>query len=769
MLWLLSPSAVAQSAESEAPLTTIPVASSEPPAEAPLQRDRDAPVLLEEVIVTARKREERLQDVPVSVAAFSAEQLDARGIVSVRDLGTSVPGLQFTDLAGYNLIYLRGVGTDAFVPSADPSVATYLDGVYFPSGHSVVQSFGALERIEVLKGPQGTLFGRNSTGGAISIVTKTPDQQQENSLQASYGRFNDSKTRLYTTIPLTDELSTSVSVFYNRADNYYRIDNGRDTQLPTEIGKGARLRAAFTPTDDFSLVLTGMLMQQSGTSSTTSVNTQPSAILGASIPAETREYVVTADSEPSLRTTTAAYYGNATWQLPLLDIKLLGSHYYVNADDYVYDFDGSSQGIATYGADSEYQTIDTGELQFSSNAGTPGASWLKWVGGVYYLRSEGGYDPGYLTLTNIGLPVIGNLVDRLPAPLQNLLGGVPSLESLRFNFTGLIGAESWSGYTQATASVTDWFDITLGGRYQTEKRTLIRSDVGLNNLGGGLSTIVSFAPRSARVDNFSPKVSLDFRPADDLLLYASFQQGFKSATYNIINIYTPPDYIEPEKVESLEAGIKSDWFDRRLRINGAVFQNNIRNLQTGFVSFTTGGAINFENAGRARIRGAEVDITTAPLRESNPGLVLTAGGSWLKAIYTDYQNGSGYDEQTGLAFTNGDFTGNRIVRTPKFSGSAGISQTLDVGDGELELAGNYYYNSGYFYLAQNSPVSFEGHYDLISARLSYLYRPWQLKLTLFGDNLGDTRYNLAQFHTDFGREDTLAPPITYGLRLNWDF
>ena len=109
------------------------------------------------------------------------------------------------------------------------------------------------------------------------------------------------------------------------------------------------------------------------------------------------------------------------------------------------------------------------------------------------------------------------------------------------------------------------------------------------------------------------------------------------------------------------------------------------------------------------------------------------------------------------------------MRTPKFSGSAGISQTLDVGDGELELAGNYYYNSGYFYLAQNSPVSFEGHYDLISARLSYLYRPWQLKLTLFGDNLGDTRYNLAQFHTDFGREDTLAPPITYGLRLNWDF
>jgi iron complex outermembrane recepter protein len=108
---------------------------------------------IETIIVTAQKREQSLQDVPIAISAFSEEQLDARGIVSVKDLGTAVPGLQFSDLAGYNLIYLRGVGTDAFVPSADPSVATYLDGVYFPSGHNMVQSFGALERIEVLRGP----------------------------------------------------------------------------------------------------------------------------------------------------------------------------------------------------------------------------------------------------------------------------------------------------------------------------------------------------------------------------------------------------------------------------------------------------------------------------------------------------------------------------------------------------------------------------------------------------------------------------------------
>jgi iron complex outermembrane receptor protein len=779
LLPLLSTPAWAQTDAATSPaddassLATVPVAQAAPADATPQRNDDNGSVMMQEVIVTARKREEPLQDVPVSISAFTADQLDARGIVNIRDLGTSVPGLQFTDLAGYNLIYLRGVGTDAFIPSADPSVATYLDGVYFPSAHSIAQSFGAVERIEVLKGPQGTLFGRNSTGGAVSIITKTPGPDAETSIQTSYGRFDDSKTRVYTNIPITETLAASVSGFYNRADNYYKLDNGTDDHLPSEIGKGARLKIGFKPTDNFSIMLAGMVMQQSGTSTTESVNTHPSQILGATIPAETRNYVVTADSEPSLRTRTSAYYGTAIWQLPWLDVKLLGSHYYVNADNYVYDFDGSSEPIATYGANSDFQRITTGELQFTSNAGSPGASWLKWVGGIYYLNSRGGYDPGYLTLTNVGLPtgsLLSGIVDTLPdGAVKNLLDKIPALDALRFNFTGLIGAESWSGYTQATASITDWFDVTLGGRYQTEKRTLIRSDVGLDNLGGGLTTLISFAPRDSTVDNFSPKVSLDFRPMDGLLLYTSYQQGFKSATYNIINIYTPPDYVKPEKVTSYEVGVKSDWFDKRLRVNGAVFQNNIKNLQTGFVSFTTGGAINFENAGSARIRGAETDIIIAPFHEWDPGFAVTLGGSWLHAIYTDYTGGSGYSETTGIAFTNGDFTGNRIVRTPKFSGSAGISQNLPVPGGQLEVAGSYYYNSGYYYLAQNSPVSYEGHYSVIGAHISYLYARWGLKVTLFGDNLGNERYDIAQFHTDFGREDTLAPPVTYGVRLNLDF
>ncbi len=749
-------------------------------AEAPAAA-RPAPVTaIENIIVTAQKREQSLQEVPIAISAFTDFQLDARGIVSVKDLGYAVPGLQFTDLAGYNLIYLRGVGTDAFIPSADPSVATYLDGVYFPSAHNMVQSFGALERIEVLRGPQGTLFGRNSTGGAISMFTRTPSQTPEVSAQVSYARFDDLKTRAHVSLPLSDSIAVSFSGFYNREDNYYTLVDNGDKQLPQEVGQGGRLRIAFTPTDDFRVVLTGLLARYSGTSTTTSVNTHPSN-LGRLlfIPAEEREYVVTADSTPSLTTDTQAWYGEAVWSLPWLDLRLLGSHYYVDAYDYVYDYDGSRRPVATYGADKDYQQVETAELQFTSNDGTPGASWLQWVAGFYYLKSEGGYEPGYLSLLGrvVNLEPVFN---ALPDPLRNLLNGLPIPTQLRFNFTGLIGAESTSGYAQATVNVTDWLNLTAGGRYQEETRSLIRSDVAIQGIDRSL---ISFAPRESTVTNFSPRVAIDIKPTDELMLYASFSQGFKSATYNIINIYLPPDYVEPEEVTSYEVGIKSDWFDRSLRLNIAAFESEIKNLQTGFVSLTTGGAINFENAGEARIRGIEFDATVLPLPNWNPGLLLTFGGSWLDAIYTDYRNGSGYDENTGLSFKSNcgddpanptgprcrDFTGNRVVRTPKFSGSATLSQTIDVRSGSFEIAADYYYNSGYYYLAQNSANSFEDSHRIVNARISYLHAPWNLRLTVFGENLIDERYHLAQFHTDFGRADTLAPPVTFGVRLNWEF
>ena len=761
-------------------LATIPVDASSSEQAPDQAQDAPSSRLISEIVVTAQKREENLQDVPISITAFSADQLDARGVTGIKDLGPATPSLQFTDFVGYTLVYLRGIGTDTFIPSAEPSVATYLDGIYFPAAHSLGQSFGALERIEVLKGPQGTLFGRNSTGGAISIITKNPEKEFSTEIQTSYGRFNDLQTRVHTNIPVIDGLAFSLSGFYNKKDSYYRQDNpGLPDELPEDVGRGARLKLGIYPSDDVEVVLTALKTRQQTSTAAIGVNTQPTLLLGGpAFPAETRDYVTSNDNQPSVATDIDAYYGQATWNGPGFDVKLLGSDFYIKTFDYKVDFDGTALPLVTSQSPDEYQDLLSGELQILSNADSWGADWLKWIGGLYYFEAEGGYNPVHLTVANSLIDFPGaellnvNVIDRLPEQLRTrllqVLGPLPLPAQLGLELAGAVSTESYSAYAQATVTLTDWFDITLGGRYQSEERALIRSDVRLDNLAGEDTLLFGFAPRSDTSKNFSPRVSLDFRFIDDVLLYASYSQGFKSATYNIVNLYVPPDYIKPEEVTAYELGIKADFLGGALRINSAIFQNEIKELQASFVSLLAGGAVQFENAGEARIRGVELDATWLVMPELNPGLVLTAGGSYLDAVYTDFDDASGFNETTGVFSDGNDYTGNQIPRVPEYTYTVGVSQTMSVPGGPLEIASDYAYNDGFFFLSQNGN-SRESSYALLGARVSYLYEPWQLRLTIFGNNLTDEVYRVSQFFTDFGRLDSQAPPRTYGLRFNWAF
>jgi iron complex outermembrane receptor protein len=283
-----------------------------------------------------------------------------------------------------------------------------------------------------------------------------------------------------------------------------------------------------------------------------------------------------------------------------------------------------------------------------------------------------------------------------------------------------------------------------------------------------------FGSRKADSSNFSPKAVLDFKLSDDELLYASYSKGFKSGTYNIIAIYTPTQYIEPEETTAYELGFKSSLLDGALRFNAAIFQNQIDKLQVQTISLTSGGAVRFETAGSARIRGADFDATWEVLPETIPGLVVTAGGALLDGKYTDYQRGSGYDETSGVffdgtVFPTRNYTGNDLVRTPKFSGNAGLSYSFALGSGSVEIAGDTYYNAGFYYSAQNTPVTREQSYQLYNARISYLYEPWNLRVTAFGKNLTDAKYHYVVQELDFATAKLLAPPAFYGLRLNWDF
>jgi iron complex outermembrane receptor protein len=343
--------------------------------------------------------------------------------------------------------------------------------------------------------------------------------------------------------------------------------------------------------------------------------------------------------------------------------------------------------------------------------------------------------------------------------------------------TAWVNTVAYAAFAQGTLNLTDRLGLTIGGRYQDEERGLRNAKTALLNADSSDTPLLKFRNRDQNTTQFSPKVTLDYHFADDSLVFASFQKGFKSGTFNIVSIYTTPTEVEPEKLTNYEIGIKGVAGNGSFRYSAGVFQNDIDNLQVLIISLTSGGAVTIENAGEARIRGVDFDLLWQPLPEALPGLVLTGAGAYLDGEYLKYDNGSGFDPATGLYFGTGsllllpgrDFAGNKTVRTPEYTFNFGPTFTFDVPGGNVELGGSVYYNSGYYFSAQNKDGVDQPKYYLYNARISYLHEASGLRLSVFGKNLADKFYWYNKFETDFNTIGTAAPPRTFGVRLDYQF
>lgn len=731
---------------------------------------------LQSVVVTAQKRDEHMQDVPISMQAFSGTELEAKGISSTTQLSQIVPGLQGAAIAGFPIIFIRGLGTDNFIPSADPSIALYVDGIYTPYGLDTVSSLAGLRSVEVLKGPQGTLFGRNADGGAISLVTSDPTTVFRSSFEGELTNLRGRSAKVAAAGPVTDWLSAGFSGVYTREDSPYSDPNFR--VQPNEL-KAARVKLRFQPLDSLSLTLTGYRSVQSGVHSLIANNVAPSPLgrlLG--ITAQPDEYHSLTDYPASSQATQDLAYTIAKWELPWLDVHLLGSYQHLRTEHSSIDFDGSPQPLTALSTSNIFSYLQTGELQLLSNEGSWDAEHLTWVGGVYYLQGRGGIDPGQLRLlpgavsgllNQPGLPLLG----QVGADLQRLLDALGAANSplgdggLTFQFSGVLGTRSLSAYTQATYRFTDWLDLTLGGRAQREDRFMTKSESEFLGLigSGTLLPPEHFPLQEASARSFEPRAVLGVHPSATSLLYASYAVGQKSGTYNIINLLTPSGYVQPERVIAYELGAKTEFLDRRVRMNLALFDSHIHDLQSGFVSLLSAGAISFVTVPRARSRGGEFEGKWLPLSERNP-LVLSLSAAYVDAVYTAFPNGQGFQKNTGLYSGSLNLTGNELDYAPRWSGSLGAAQGLRAGPGVFEVAADEYFNSGYYTDAQNSVR--EGAFAVLNARAGYLYEPWKLRATLFGQNLLGRRYHTLNQATDFGVVRTLADPRTYGMRISWD-
>ncbi len=741
---------------------TIPVSprADEPP---PPQRAASSSRLIEEIIVTAQKREENLQDVPISINAFSADTLDARGIADPKDLPLATPGLTVGSQAGFTVTYLRGVGSDGFL-LADPSVALYIDGIYFPFAHGQAQNFGAIERVEVLKGPQGTLFGRNAVGGAISVVTKAPSfDAPEVSLQASYSRFNNLQTRAHVNVPLADNLAFSVSGIYGNEDDY-RDATSAGKPLPGEVTKGARVKLRWAPIESLDLTAAALKLEQIGAGTLFATNSDPSPLFTPLITQQDGGQG-DVDTLTFIDLENTVYYGQGVLNTDWFDVKVLASDQSIH-DLSQYDFDGSQTPIVSF-IGFFFADVKTAELQILSNATSWGADKFKWIAGYYHFDGRQGLDVNFAAAGSVL-----NQLNGILAPVLSPLGIPPLVPGQLLDATGTLQTDSNSIYAQGTYDFTDWLDLTLGVRAQEEKRTIVQSGGALAVLPVGEPVpYTDFRGQHDTTRSLSPKVSLDLRPWDGGLVYLSYQQAVKSSTFNVVNFlhFTSPEPVKKEELTAYELGVKTKLLDNTTTVSAAAFYYDIKNIQVQFISLLAGGAVTFENAPAAEVKGVDFDLTSEIFPSLLDGLVFTAGGAYVDAKFTDFPDGQGFNDTTGVYSAHNDYSGKRIPRSPKFSGTVGLSQTIAIPGGPLEIGADYYYNSGFYYLAQNTDFNQENAYGVLGARISYLYEAWNLRATVFGKNITDTRYNYSRFTNDFGGLDSVAPPAVYGVRLNWDF
>ncbi|HKY93386.1 MAG TPA: TonB-dependent receptor [Nevskiaceae bacterium] len=810
VLALAGTTAHAQEPVVEAPAgepATVPVDAPEATTEAAPAEDEGRSRLVSEIIVTAQKREQNIQEVPIAISAFSPEMLDAVGVETAQDLERATPGLTVTNAAGYNVAYLRGVGTDAFLAGADPSVPFYLDGVALLGTQGSADTLGRVERVEVLKGPQGTLFGRNATGGAISIITPEPGDEAAGDLKIEYAKYDEIAGTGYVNIPLLSNFAVAVSAFYNLRDNYYENDYEGDNPDGGGVidiySRGFRAKARWDITDNFYVTPSHAYMESSNNAGLSFELTRPAPVLtaGGSNPAigndPKRDRHVNFDQLSGAQVNSHTTAVTSGLQTSLLDFKLIASDQRLDAPFVRSDFDKGPLPVVSFTSKKQIAKQKTAELQLLSNSDTPFADNFEWVGGLYYIESSGGFDPlqftaapGFLEtlfdqvqLDQVpGLPDGQTLADALNDALAGL-GLGPIADGVVLNSYGVSDAKSWSAYFQGTLTFTDQWDLTIGARYQKEDRDLKHAKLTAD-LPSGETTIrddggvdKDNAPPTLKATQVSPKVALQWRPTDAGQIYLSWARGYKSPTYNTVNFFNSPEAVDEEKVDSYEIGFKSDLLDGYLRLNGAAFYIKQKDLLTGFVALASGGVVTYDNAGDARIYGAEADFLWTPLPELDPGLVFTGAVTYLDTKYTDYKDGRGFDVPTGLAFGEGsltrlparDFTGNEIVRSPPLTYSVGVNQRIPFGGSAIEIGADVYYNDGFYFLPQNEDLYARESYTLVNARVSYFYDPWGLQFTVFGENVTDEEYDEVIFVDDFGRNQVLNAPRVFGVRMNYTF
>ncbi len=731
---------------------------------------------LEEIVVTARKREENIQDTPVAITAFTAANLQMRSINSSDQLGQYVPNLTFdsgtgdTGGSGNAQVFIRGIGQQDYLLTSSPGVGIYIDGVYFPYGLGVSLDLLDVERIEVLRGPQGTLFGKNTIGGAINITTKQPMDEFSGKGSVRLGNLSRVDIKGSVNIPLDHRVLLRVAGFSSDRNGITkRPYDGNNLGSINRQGVDAKLK--LLPSDSFDLLLSATFMRHNesainnslaaaGIGSLTSIwNTAVGEpVYGQSWDARwfTGDPFLTQGTAPAFsKIKRWTFSAVANWRMSdQISVKSITSYVHQDAR-FATDIDHSPLNYLGVDNKDHGKTFEE-EIQLH---GTFLENRIDWLLGAFYLNGKAANDTV--------LTVLGGLykgLEALPGPIPgtpfggagnplNVLLDLDRLRSITQN------NEDIAVFSHVTFRLTDRLSFSGGLRYSDESKDFSASSLRL------ASNVFELPLTSANNSwgSWSPKVGIEYRWTDSVMTYISAAKGFMSGGFN--GRPGTPGAAQfsygPENVWSYEAGVKSEFLDHRVRFNAAAFYSNLTQIQlTSVVTSDLGSVIAvIENAGKAEIKGFEAEVVAQPTAE----MLVDLGVGYIDAKYTELNEGvSG-----GLTLDS------KLPKTPKWSITAGAQYRVPVSNwGSMTARVDFSYRSKIYHDTQNTEFLAQKGYGLINARLVFEPTDAKWQVALIGKNLTDKLYttNGLDLTGCCGQADlTYGQPREYSIEFGYNF
>lgn len=736
-----------------APVAGAEVAQAQPTTPAPAATPAAREGGIEVIIVTAEKREASVQDVPISITALSGEGLNKLGINSTELLANVTPGL-LVQRSVVGKISIRGVGNENYTIAGDPGVAVHSDGIYVARASAGLFDLFDVERIEVLRGPQGTLYGRNATGGVINIIPNRPTDDYEGRLYAEYGSYNNVRLEGVVSGPITDGVKGRLALMGNRRDGFTQnLFPGADArgvdELDTKDVLAVRGQLEFDNGSPFTARIMAEYIRDDSNLPAYKYITNPLPPLVAGginppglrnisqgfeleIPGSGRSFGTKDDIFKTNQLGIGVHLNYDFGWATLTSI----TGYRKTAFNWLNDGDGVDLFVVNYGQqDSTNQWSQ--ELRLASN--NPGSAW-QWLVGGYFFRET------------------GDSFIALPFPFGF---GLP----FYIVIDGVAETTAFAGFGEVNWKPIDRLTLTFGARYSREKRsTTYRYEI---NFG------VPFIRTPDLEDTFgafTPKVAINYALTDSINVYASATRGFKSGGFNLLAVQ--PGF-EPELVWAYEAGIKSLSFDDRLQLNGNFFYYSYKDMQVDQI-------VNLQsvltNAGKSTIYGIEIEAVARPTDQ----LELTGQVSWLHAEFDEFCTGDPTQPAApidpGCTAQNPiDLSGNRLRRTPKFTLSGSAAYTIPFANGSaLRLQTDARYQSQMYFTQFNRPEVSQSGYTVMNVRASWTSPDERWELAVFGKNVLDKDYftellESGAFNPTLVVQGYVGAPRTWGGSVAYKF